>query len=96
MEQAIRSLGPAAMVNLGNRDWITNVEFLLDSDGNVKKALIMKESGVVAFDTSAVRAFQEAAVFPNPPQEMIQEDGFIHLKFSFTVNFRPPTLVNSN
>ncbi|MNS84638.1 hypothetical protein D3C72_1184710 [compost metagenome] len=56
----------------------------------------MKESGVVAFDTSAVRAFQEAAVFPNPPQEMIQEDGFIHLKFSFTVNFRPPTLVNSN
>lgn len=96
VEQAIRSLGPAAMVNLGNRDWVTNVEFLLDSDGYVKKALIMKESGVVAFDSSAVRAFQEAAVFPNPPQEMIQEDGFIHLKFSFTVNFRPPTLVNSN
>jgi outer membrane biosynthesis protein TonB len=56
----------------------------------------MKESGVVPFDASAVRAFQEAAVFPNPPQEMIQEDGFIHLKFAFTVNFRPPTLVNSN
>lgn len=96
VEQAIRSLGPAAMVNLGNRDWVTNVEFLLDSDGYVKKALIMKESGVTAFDASAVRAFQEAAVFPNPPQEMIQDDGFIHLKFSFTVHFRPPTLVNSN
>lgn len=96
VEQAIRNLGPAAMVNLGNKDWTTNVEFLLDSDGNVKKALIMKESGVTSFDASAVRAFQEAAVFPNPPQEMIQEDGFIHLKFSFTVNFRPPTLVNSN
>jgi TonB family protein len=96
VEQAIRNLGPAAMVNFGNKDWTTVVEFLLDSDGNVKKALIMKESGVVPFDASAVRAFQEAAVFPNPPQEMIQEDGFIHLKFAFTVNFRPPTLVNSN
>jgi TonB family protein len=96
VEQAIRNLGPAAMVNFGNKDWTTVVEFLLDSDGNVKKALIMKESGVVTFDASAVGAFQEAAVFPNPPQEMIQEDGFIHLKFAFTVNFRPPTLVNSN
>jgi TonB family protein len=96
VEQAIRNLGPAAMVNLGNRNWVTNVEFLLDSDGYLKKAIIMKESGVMSFDSSAVRAFQEAAVFPNPPQEMIQDDGFIHLQFSFTVNFRPPTLVNSN
>ena len=96
VEQAIRNLGPAAMVNLGNRNWVTNVEFLLDSDGYIKKALIMKESGVTSFDASAVQAFKEAAVFPNPPQEMIQDDGFIHLKFSFTVNFSPPQLVNSN
>jgi TonB family protein len=96
VENAKRALGPAALLSMANRNWVTNVEFLLDSKGYLKKALIMKESGVRAFDASVLGAFQEAAVFPNPPQEMIQEDGYIHLQFSFSVSFPPPTLVNSN
>lgn len=96
ISNALQALGPAALMNLSNQNWTTHVEFLLDENGFVKKALIMKESGVVPFDASAVRAFEEAAVFPNPPKEMVQDDGYIHLKYSFTVLFRPPTLVNSN
>lgn len=96
VQRALDALGPAALVNLSNQNWTTHIEFLLDENGFVKKALIMKESGVVPFDASAVRAFEEAAVFPNPPKEMVQEDGYIHLKYSFSVLFRPPTLVNAN
>ena len=65
--------------------WVTQAEILLRPDGRVHKVLLMKESGILRFDLAAVNAFKDAAIFPNPPQEMIQDDGFIHLKYSFTV-----------
>ncbi len=65
--------------------WVTQAEILLRPDGKVHKVLIMKESGILQFDLAAANAFKEAARFPNPPKEMVQDDGFIHLKYSFTV-----------
>lgn len=94
VQHAINNFDRPTLAALGNRNWTTQVEFLLDGRGELKKALLMKESGVQAFDASAINAFQDARIFPNPPQEMIQEDGFIHIKFSFTVNYHPPALVN--
>ncbi len=95
IQTAINGMDPATAMNLSRRNWNTQVEFLLDKQGFLQKALIMKESGVRNFDAAAVNAFKEARVFPNPPQEMIEEDGFIHLRYTFTVNYAPPTLVNS-
>lgn len=95
VQTAINGMDPAMAMNLSRRNWNTQVEFLLDKRGFLQKAMIMKESGVKGFDAAAVNAFKEARVFPNPPQEMIEDDGFIHLKFTFTVNYMPPTLVNS-
>lgn len=96
VQNALNSFDRATLMQLGNRHWVTHVEFLLDKKGFLQKALIMKESGVPPFDLAAVNAFKDAKVFPNPPQEMVQEDGYIHIKFSFTVNYNPPTLVNRN
>lgn len=95
-QQAIDSLGRLDKLNASNRNWVTQAEFILDKNGYLKSALIMKSSGIPAFDLAAVNAFKEARIFPNPPPEMIKEDGFIHLVFSFTVRFNPPTLVNRN
>lgn len=92
---AIQRFDNITMMNTGNRNWVTQVEFLLDREGFLKSALVMKESGVKIFDMAAINAFREARVFPNPPPEMIKEDGFIHIKYSFSVNFRPPTLSSS-
>lgn len=92
---AINGFDRATLMNAGNRNWVTHVEFLLDRTGVLKSAIIMKESGISRFDAAAVSAFKDARMFPNPPQEMVQEDGFIHLKFTFNVNYRPPTLVNN-
>lgn len=96
VQQAINTLDRPTLANIGDRNWVTHVEFLLDKNGYLQKALLMKESGIRAFDVAAIAAFRDARIFPNPPREMIQEDGFIHIKFSFTVNYSPPALVNRN
>jgi hypothetical protein len=36
-------------------------------------------------DRAAVAAFSEANYFPNPPKEMAEKDGRIHLKYAFVV-----------
>ena len=96
VQQAIDGFDRITAVNASGRNWNTQVEFLLDRRGFLQKAIIMKESGIQSFDSAAVNAFKEARVFPNPPQEMIKDDGYIHLEFTFTVNYHPPILVNRN
>lgn len=90
VQNLINSMDRATAIAASRRPWTTQVEFLLNPKGEVVKALLMKESGIPAFDQAAIRAFQEAKIFPNPPQGMLQDDGFIHVKFGFTVNFNPP------
>lgn len=75
--------------NLGKKNWITQIEFLISPDGHLKVSRIMKESGVKGFDLAAVQAFTDAGFFPNPPQELVEEDGYVHLKYSFNVYFEP-------
>lgn len=70
------------------RPWLTQAEFLIRPDGKLMKAMLMKPSGVSQFDLAALNAFKDAAVFPNPPKELIQSDGYVHLKYSFNVTYR--------
>lgn len=69
------------------RAWKTNVVILLRPNGEFFKAEIHDQSGVEKFDISPVLAFQDARVFPNPPPEMVRSDGFIHISYSFVVDF---------
>ena len=78
---------------LGTRNWVTGIDIWITPDGRFHSAHIMKESGIKKFDTAAAAAFREAGMFPNPPQEMVEDDGYIHLKYSFNVRFQPSTLV---
>lgn len=80
---------------VGRRNWITSVDIWLTKDGRYHSAHILKESGINRFDQAAVLAFKEAGMFPNPPQEMVEDDGFIHLKYSFNVFFKPSAVVYS-
>lgn len=77
--------------NVRNR-WNTHLEVVLNPHGDLQKVVVMKESGIPAFDRAAISAFAQARYFPNPPREMVEEDGFIRLKYSFTVHFDPRTL----
>lgn len=73
----------------GRTQWKTQVKFLLDRNGHLRSALILAESGFPHFDLAAIDAFKEARIFPNPPKELVKEDGMVHLDYGFTVYFKP-------
>lgn len=73
--------------------WLTQIEIWIKPNGEFHSAHIMKESGIPEFDRAAASAFKQAGFFPNPPPEMIEEDGLIHLKYGLTVYFDPKVLV---
>lgn len=80
--------------NSYRRNWITQVEFILAPNGQLLKGMVMKASGIKPFDYAAIDAFREAGFFPNPPKELVEEDGYIHLKYSFNVYSLPSPLTS--
>jgi TonB family protein len=74
--------------------WATIIEIWVKPSGEFHSAHIMKESGIRDFDAAAVSAFKSARFFPNPPKELVEEDGFIHLNYNLTVFFEPSALAN--
>lgn len=93
LQQAMEAFSRDYLTNIiGRRSWVTRVEFLLTPEGRYHSALIHKESGVRRFDGAAVAAFRDAAVFPNPPRELVKEDGLIHIEYSFNVHTNPGVL----
>ncbi len=77
-------------------EFVTQVELLLDKNGNFVRGILHKGSGNEALDLAPVRAFRDAIKFPNPPQEMIKDDSYIHLDYQFTVHFVPQYLGTSS
>jgi protein TonB len=75
---------------LAARDRITVVEVLLTPDGVFVKSILHKSSGDEGLDDVAVQAFREAAPYPNPPHEMVERDGLVHIHYSMVVLARPP------
>ena len=67
----------------------TRLEVLLDRQGNFVKAMMTEGSGFRPFDVAPVQAFREASRFPNPPAEMVKDDGLIHIYYAFTVDIIP-------
>jgi len=76
--------------------WNTQLEIWLKPNGEFHSAHLLKESGFRGFDQAAVQSFAQARLFPNPPKEMVEEDGLIHLKYYFQVHYEPKVLVNNN
>lgn len=81
----IDSLNPS---RVRTREFLTNVEILLDKTGKFQQAIVHKKSGIDSLDMAAVEAFKAGAPFQNPPAEMVQPDGKIRLFYSITVTMR--------
>lgn len=92
VEETIQNLNPRNL-NSQNRIWTTYMEVTLKPNGEFVRAAVMKESGIKGFDISAVKAFADAGLFPNPPHEMVKQDGLIHLKYGFNVHYNPRPFV---
>lgn len=74
---------------LANRNWSTIMEIWLKSNGEFHSAFLLKSSGFEPFDQAPVKAFKDARFFPNPPPAKVEPDGFIRLKYRFTVRVGP-------
>ncbi|OQW47239.1 MAG: hypothetical protein A4S09_15715 [Proteobacteria bacterium SG_bin7] len=89
VENAIETTRINDLKNHNQSTWQTYIEVVLDKDGRYLGATVMKPSGLPSFDKAAVLAFRDGAPFPNPPRELIKNDGKIYLEYAFQVNWDP-------
>lgn len=83
-------------VPIGRRDFMTNLEIVLNRRGEFIRAIIHQESGSKDLDSAPVLAFREARMIPNPPREMLKPDGTIRLLYSFHVDQVPQLAKKTN
>lgn len=62
---------------------ITKVIIILDDKGILRNVQVIGESGVTDLDDAAVEAFRAAAPFPNPPKGIVEQDGYIRIRWDF-------------
>lgn len=68
---------------------ITEIEITLNATGDVLKIVTLRSSGSDELDQAAVKAFWQASPLNNPPAGLVEEDGFIRLKYAFRVIWNP-------
>ena len=74
----------------GFKTRVTQLRVSLDGKGKLSKATVITPCGVDVLDDEAVRAFEAAGPFPNPPDGLVQSDGLITFEFSFHFEIGAP------
>ncbi len=67
----------------GGRDRYTVLTVVLNSSGQLKEAMVSKTSGLDFLDLEAVKAFERAQPFPNPPPGLLATDQTVRFQFGF-------------
>jgi TonB family protein len=79
---ALRQRDPSGAV-YGGRDRYTLLTITLDQSGRLKDAFVDKSSGLDFLDLEAVKAFERAQPFPNPPPGILAADQTVRFQFGF-------------
>jgi protein TonB len=66
-----------------DQDHITQLVVYLARSGQVVKVEVLSESGTRLLDEAAIRAFNRAGPFPNPPQGLIGNGQSIRIQWQF-------------
>ncbi len=76
----------------GARDKVTRLKIWMTPDGRLDKIVVMQGSGVDFLDDEAVRAFQAAQPFPNPPAALVDaRTKLITFEFGFHLEIEKST-----
>ena len=75
--------------HLAGRVWSTTFEIVLKGSGEYYSASILQSSGYPPFDEAAIFAFKDARYFPNVPKAKVEPDGFVRLRYRFSVHIGP-------
>jgi protein TonB len=68
-----------------NMEHVTRTVVTLDSKGEVIRVQVLEESGTRDLDDAAIRAFNEAGPFPNPPRGLVEETGQVKIQWQFVL-----------
>jgi protein TonB len=66
-------------------DHTTRLLVTLDQGGVIVRVQTIEESGTRDLDEAAIRAFNDAGPFPNPPQGIVDADGRIRIRWDFVL-----------
>ena len=72
-----------------SKTWVTQVEVIMDEKGEILEVQPFRLSGLWSIDSATVESFKKIGSVPNPPKEMIDENGYIHLQFQTEVLWIP-------
>lgn len=72
-----------------SKTWVTNVEIIMNAKGEILDVQPFRLSGLWSIDQSTINAFKKIKGVPNPPKEMVDENGYIHLQFQTEVIWIP-------
>jgi hypothetical protein len=89
MSNFVSSTPRSEIKRLAQRQQVTQIEVILNADGQFLRAQLHRQSQSTALDEVTVAALRSAAPFINPPSEIVSEDGLIHLHYQFYVSFSP-------
>jgi len=64
---------------------LTSLVINIDAKGEIVKVKIKSTSGIKELDEAAIKSFNQAGPFPNPPKEMVK-DGSATIEWGFVVN----------
>ena len=78
---------------LGNRKmepniYITRLKVTLNSEGSVTGIQVMDSCGVSVLDEAPKKAFWESEPFPNPPNQLFENDGYVRLTYEFQFEWK--------
>lgn len=71
------------MASTGDRT--THLLITLNKNGQLVRVQVKSPSGLRDLDEEAIKAFEAAAPFPNPPQGLVESDGTIKLDWRFII-----------
>jgi TonB family protein len=66
-------------------DHQTRILVTLNGAGEVVRVQVLEESGTRDLDEAAVRAFNQAGPFPNPPRGIVDAQGLIRIRWDFVL-----------
>lgn len=70
--------------SIASEDHITSLIVVMNSQGKIMEVTVRGASGVREFDEAAIRSFNEAGPFPNPPKDLIVK-GRVIIEWGFVV-----------
>ena len=72
-----------------SKRWITQLEVIMDEKGEILEVQPFRLSGLWSVDHAAIDSFKQVRNVPNPPSEMVDDNGYIHLQFQTEVLWVP-------